>query len=98
MSRFRRVRCGRRRREAARPQTKEAGANVAYEHNKQVPDRKPLLIFDGHCGFCRIWIEYWKKLSGDRLDYAPSQEVADQFPQIPREEFNRSVQLVRSEE
>ncbi len=27
-----------------------------------------LLIFDGNCGFCRIWIEYWKKLTADRIE------------------------------
>lgn len=56
---------------------------------------KPLLIFDGRCGFCRIWIDYWKKLTGDTVDYAPSQEVGDRFPQIPREGFSHSIQLVR---
>jgi hypothetical protein len=56
---------------------------------------KPLLIYDGHCGFCRIWIDYWKRLTGDRLAYAPSQEVADQYPQIPPEAFAKAVQLVR---
>ena len=53
------------------------------------------MIFDGRCGFCRIWIEYWKKLTADAVDYAPSQEVADKFPQIPREAFAQAVQLVR---
>ena len=53
------------------------------------------MIFDGRCGFCRIWIDYWKRLTGDAVDFAPSQEVADQFPQIPREAFAQAVQLVR---
>jgi predicted DCC family thiol-disulfide oxidoreductase YuxK len=56
-----------------------------------------LLIYDGNCGFCRIWIEYWKKLTADRIDYAPYQEVADRFPQIPREAFTQAVQLVRTD-
>ena len=56
---------------------------------------KPLLIYDGRCGFCRIWIEYWKKLTGDTVDYEPSQQAADRFPQIPREAFSQSIQLVR---
>ena len=56
---------------------------------------KPLLIYDGRCGFCRIWIDYWKRLTGDRIDYAPSQEVGAQYPQIPREAFAEAVQLVR---
>src|SRR5579863_5520862 len=55
----------------------------------------PLVIYDGRCGFCRIWIEYWKRLTGDRVAYAPSQEVGDQYPQIRRESFGEAVQLVR---
>jgi lipase maturation factor 1 len=55
---------------------------------------KPLLLFDGKCGFCRIWIQYWSALTGGRVDYAPSQEAGDRFPQIPRESFGQSVQLV----
>jgi predicted DCC family thiol-disulfide oxidoreductase YuxK len=58
-----------------------------------MPD-EPLVIFDGHCGFCRIWIEYWKAITGGRLAYAPSQEVGSRYPQIRPEEFGESVQLV----
>jgi predicted DCC family thiol-disulfide oxidoreductase YuxK len=56
---------------------------------------KPVLIYDGRCGFCRIWIDYWRRLTGDRIEYAASQDAAGQYPQIPPEEFARSVQLVR---
>ncbi len=55
---------------------------------------KPLLIFDGRCGFCRIWIEYLKQLTGDEVDFAPSQEAGPEHPQIPPENFSQSVQLV----
>jgi lipase maturation factor 1 len=55
---------------------------------------KPLLIFDGDCGFCRRWIARWKSATGDSVDYAPAQEVAARFPEIPQEAFARSVQLV----
>jgi len=57
----------------------------------------PLLIFDGRCGFCRIWIEYWKELTGASVEYAPSQEVGGNYPQIPPERFGQSVQLVLPE-
>jgi predicted DCC family thiol-disulfide oxidoreductase YuxK len=57
------------------------------------PDR-PLLLFDGDCGFCRRWILRWKSLTGDRVDYVPSQDAAPRFPEIPPEDFRRSVQLV----
>ncbi len=44
---------------------------------------KPVLIYDGHCGFCRIWLDYWRQLTGDRIEYLASQDVGDRFPQIP---------------
>src|SRR5579864_2835773 len=54
----------------------------------------PLVLYDGQCGFCRIWIQYWNQLTAGRLDYAPSQEASNRFPQIPRKNFAQSVQLV----
>src|SRR5215471_16123842 len=57
------------------------------------PDR-PLLIFDGDCAFCRAWVEYWKQVTGDRVDYAPYQEVGEHFPNITKEQFAARVQLV----
>jgi len=58
-----------------------------------MPD-EPLLLFDGRCGFCRIWIEYWKANTGGRIAYAPSEEAGSRYPQIQPEEFGQSVQLV----
>src|SRR5271166_1704540 len=55
---------------------------------------KPLLIYDGQCGFCKTWIDYYRGLTGDAVDYAPSQEVAESFPQIPAEGFRQSVKMV----
>src|SRR6266849_6447964 len=54
----------------------------------------PMLVFDGDCAFCRIWIELWKRLTGGQIAYAPYQEVAERFPQIPPENFQRAVQLI----
>ena len=59
-----------------------------------VPGR-PLVVFDGDCAFCRFWIARWKRDSGDRIDYAPYQEAASRFPEIPVEEFRRAVAFVR---
>src|SRR5271165_2517860 len=55
---------------------------------------KPLLIYDGQCGFCRTWIDYYRSLTGSAVDYPPSQEVTETFPQISEESFRRSVQMV----
>ena len=55
---------------------------------------RPLLVFDGECPFCRAWVEYWKNLTGDRVDYAPYQEVGARFPKISREQFATAVKLI----
>ncbi|HEV2732875.1 MAG TPA: lipase maturation factor family protein [Terriglobales bacterium] len=57
-------------------------------------DDRPLLIFDGDCGFCRAWVEYWKSLTGERVHYAPFQEVGEKFPQVSHEEFASAVKLI----
>ena len=41
-----------------------------------------------------MWIDYWKQLTGDAVDYADSQDVGHEYPQIPPGEFKKSVQLV----
>jgi predicted DCC family thiol-disulfide oxidoreductase YuxK len=58
------------------------------------PPPRPLVVFDGDCRFCRFWIDRWKSATGDRLDYAPYQEVASRFPEITVDDFRRAVQLV----
>ncbi|MGA7871335.1 MAG: lipase maturation factor family protein [Candidatus Binatus sp.] len=55
---------------------------------------QPLLIYDGDCGFCLYWVRYWQRLTGHRVTYAPYQEVAAQFPEIPVAAFQRAVQYV----
>lgn len=60
------------------------------------PPVKPLLIYDGDCHFCRAWIARWHWFTGGRVDYQPSQDedIARRFPEIPRESFDESVQLI----
>ena len=55
------------------------------------PPPKPLLIWDGECHFCRRWIERWGVITGTEVDYVPYQEIPERFPEIPREQFQRSV-------
>ena len=58
---------------------------------------KSILIYDGECSFCRRWIVRWKCITGDRVEYLASQEVGERFPQIPIEDYERSVLLVDSD-
>jgi len=55
---------------------------------------KPLLIYDGDCGFCKYWVHYWQKLTGDSVAYEPYQEAAARYPEIPIPAFERAVQYV----
>jgi lipase maturation factor 1 len=56
--------------------------------------QKPILIYDGNCGFCKRWTERVRRKTGEKITFAPYQEAAQQFPRIPREEFERAVQLI----
>ena len=55
---------------------------------------RPTLVYDGDCGICRYWVDYWQALTGDRVVYRPYQEAAADFPAIPLEAFRRSIQLI----
>jgi predicted DCC family thiol-disulfide oxidoreductase YuxK len=57
---------------------------------------KPLMLFDGNCHFCRRWIERWRDLTGDAVEYAPFQECAARFPEIPPEDFERAVHFIET--
>lgn len=59
---------------------------------------KPLLIYDGDCGFCRRWIERWRSRSKDRVDFAPYQKVHSAYPEISVEDFKRSAQFIDEDE
>ena len=63
------------------------------------PPPKPLMVFDGDCNFCTLWIRRWQQMTGDAVDYLPAQDphIAAQFPEIPREQFDTAVQLIETD-
>ncbi len=63
------------------------------------PPPKPLLVFDGDCNFCTLWIRRWQQMTGAAVDYLPSQDtsIGAQFPEIPHERFADSVQLIETD-
>lgn len=70
-------------------------------HEKLAPDphedttiTRPLLIYDGDCGFCRRWVARWRRWTGDRVAYATAEEAAASHPEIPPERFREAVVLV----
>ena len=54
---------------------------------------RPVLVFDGDCAFCRAWVEYWQRLTGERVLYTPYQEIDSRFPDLPRRDFASAVTL-----
>jgi predicted DCC family thiol-disulfide oxidoreductase YuxK len=55
---------------------------------------RPLLVYDGDCGFCLFWARYWQKLTGDRVRYGPYQELAADYPEVPLAEWQRAAQYI----
>jgi hypothetical protein len=40
----------------------------------RMKDAKPVMLFDGGCGFCRLWIERWRAETGGLVEYASTHE------------------------
>ncbi len=54
---------------------------------------RPVLVFDGDCGFCRLWIERWRHATGEKVSYEPYQAAASHYPEVPRENFTQAIHL-----
>src|ERR1043166_7235640 len=61
------------------------------------PPPKPVLIWDGECHFCRTWVERWRVITRGAADDTTFQEVANRFPEITREQFQRSLVYIDNE-
>jgi len=55
---------------------------------------KPVMLYDGDCGFCQRWIKKWQKITADKVIYAPYQERLKDFPQVTAEQCRQAVQLI----
>ena len=51
------------------------------------------LVYDGECGFCRYTVDYARAVTGDGVEYAPYQAVADQYPDLNTEDFAKSIRF-----
>jgi predicted DCC family thiol-disulfide oxidoreductase YuxK len=63
------------------------------------PPAKALMIYDGDCNFCSLWVHRWQHTTGDHLDYLPFQDpgAAARFPEVPRGQFETAVQLIETD-
>ena len=58
------------------------------------PPPIPLVVYDGDCSFCKLWVLRWRRRLGGRVAFAPYQEVAPHFPALPIERFRAAVQRI----
>lgn len=58
------------------------------------PKNKPLMVYDGNCGFCKYWVIKWKLMSGDSIEYQPFQKVASSFKDINAKHFAEAVRFI----
>jgi predicted DCC family thiol-disulfide oxidoreductase YuxK len=61
------------------------------------PADRPVILYDGSCGFCLRWIARCRKLFGEDISYVTSAEGGAQFPEIPAEALDRAMHLVETD-
>ena len=55
---------------------------------------KPLLIWDGSCGFCRYWVTRWEGLTDGRVLFVPYQNRPKPLQGFPSDFFRKAVRLL----
>ncbi len=56
--------------------------------------KKPVLIYDGECPFCRRLARLLARITKNRMELLPASVAAARFPGIPPENYRASIQLV----
>ena len=59
---------------------------------------KPVLIFDGECTFCRMWIERWREDIGSDIEIVAYQSLDNRFPKVDQEQFKKAIHYIDSRE
>lgn len=55
-----------------------------------------MVLYDGDCNFCKLWVARWQQATAGRVDFLPLQEpsVSFRFPELTRLALEQSVHLV----
>lgn len=80
--------------DATKDQKQNPAAYLQLPEDEAARLKKPLLIWDGECGFCHYWVIRWKVMTGEAVDYESYQEAGGHFPSISEEEFRRAAFLI----
>lgn len=54
----------------------------------------PVLVYDGNCSFCRVCVCFGKAITREHIVYAPFQEAANRFRDVPPGAFAEAVHLI----
>lgn len=58
------------------------------------PKQKPVMIWDGNCGFCLYWTTRWLKITKDQVGYYSYQTVLERFPDIDEKHFKEASRFI----
>ena len=58
---------------------------------------RPVLIYDGDCGFCVYCVDFARSATGSKISFKPYQQVGEDYPAISEAEFKASIRLVHSD-
>ena len=67
------------------------------DYTRFPPENKPVMIWDGTCGFCKYWITYWHRLTQDKIDYESFQTAAERFKDIDLVHFKQASRLIETD-
>ncbi len=56
--------------------------------------KKPVVLYDGDCVYCRAKVNAWKKKAMSLLSFQPCKDVVDQYPSVTPGDCLKSVQLI----
>lgn len=59
----------------------------------KAPER-PTLVYDDQCPFCCRWIDRWRRLTGERIDFLPFDQAIAMYPNMPTLALRESVWLI----
>jgi len=59
--------------------------------------KSAMLLYDGDCGICQEWVDYWQQLTGDKVNYRPYQEATDDYPDIAVEDLEAAIHLIEAD-
>lgn len=71
-------------------------SNAINPQQEYIPNStlKPIMVYDGACGFCKFWVSRWQRQAADEVVFVPYQQLPHKYFGITRRQFSKSVYLI----